>query len=213
MVFPNRNQKKVCVRVLFHILSESFTVAFTLDLKKNFLNPILLLKGSFCSFLTINTMIFLPLKSQWSYLQGRDRDSDTENRLTDTGKLRGWDKRKKQGRSTHSTTCVTGSSRESAVPHRQLAWCIHDGPDGRRGGREAPEREDGACPWLMHADVQQRITSHCRAISHQLKIYFKKKSMNSYWMSTMNTQHHIAPLLSLGWMHHYSTNKSQSCWI
>lgn len=109
MVFPNKSQKKVCVCVLFHTPFESFTVALTLDLKEKFLNPILLLQGSFCSFLTIDTLIFLPLKSQWTYLQGGNRDSDIENRRTVTGKMSGWDKLKKQHWNAYITTRITGS--------------------------------------------------------------------------------------------------------
>ena len=102
MVFPNKSQKKVCACVLFHTPFESFTVALTLDLKEKFLNPILLLQGSFCSFLTIDTLIFLPLKSQWTYLQGG-------NRRTVTGKMSVWDKLKKQHWNAYITTRITGS--------------------------------------------------------------------------------------------------------
>ena len=48
-----------------------------------------------------------------------------------------------------------------------------------RGVREVHEGGTRVYLWLIHVDVQQKLTQHCKATILQLKINFLK-SMNSY---------------------------------
>ena len=48
--------------------------------------------------------------------------------------------------------------------------------DGMGGGREVQQRGKYAYPWLIHVDVWQKPTLHCKAIILQLKFLKSKET-------------------------------------
>ena len=57
--------------------------------------------------------------------------------------------------------------------------------DGVGGRREIQEGGDILYLWLIHVDVWQRLTQYCKAIILQLKVNFKKFSINSMSILTL----------------------------
>ena len=57
--------------------------------------------------------------------------------------------------------------------------------DGVGGRREIQEGGDILYLWLIHVDVRWRLTQYCKAIIFQLKVNFKKFSINSMSILTL----------------------------
>ena len=84
-----------------------------------------------------------------------------------------------------TTTCKTDSQWELAVWlwELKLSLCESlEGWDGVGGGRELQEGGDLCILWLIHVDVRQKPTQHCKAIILQLKINKKRiDGKMNYW--------------------------------
>ena len=120
---------------------------------------------------------------RWTYLQGRIRNTDIENRLVDTvwGR-RGWDELREQHWHTYTTMGKTASGKllcNTGSP----AWCSWwpRGEEWRRGRSKAQEGGDYTHThthtyiyilWLIHIVVWQKSAQHCKAIILQFKYFF-----------------------------------------
>ena len=97
-----------------------------------------------------------------TYLQGRNRDANIENRNMDIGKVGpGWDALGDKQWHIYSTMCKVGSWCEAALQHRSSAWCSVMTQkvlcDGGVGGKS---RRKGIYVYmqLIHFVVQQKLT-------------------------------------------------------
>ena len=117
---------------------------------------------------------------QWTYLQGRNRDADRDNRLvgtaeegegggngqsgTETCRHRMWNRR------------PMGSRRITQGAQQGALWqpAGGGGGGGRRGwGGRLRRVGMRVCLWLIHVVVWQKPTQYCKAIILQLKINLK----------------------------------------
>lgn len=107
---------------------------------------------------------------KWTYLWGKNRDANVENRLVGTGVGR----LGLPGRSySHTPVRRTDSWWELLAQGPRLGAVVTGGWDG---GREAPEGGGTqACVRPSHLIAQQKPARHCKANMFQ---FFKKKKHN-----------------------------------
>ena len=83
----------------------------------------------------INTYIWnLEKWYWWTYLQGRNRDSDIEKEFVDTAGEEEDGTNWQSSTHIYSTVCETDSSWEAAVWHRELSSVLCDDLEGGMGG-------------------------------------------------------------------------------
>ena len=110
----------------------------------------------------------------WTYLQGRNRDSDIGNRHGHSGGRRGWLALREQHWNVYTAICKTESQWKLDVWHREPKACALGQPrwigwGGRweQGFRGAGRR---GCLWLICVDVWQKPSQYCKVIILQWKI-------------------------------------------
>ena len=99
---------------------------------------------------------------RWTYLQGRNRDTDVENRRADAGRRQRGQDALGGETPTHTLPCVNRSLVGAAAPHRGAQLCLWGDPESRRG----VQRAGGTCMHATHNVMYIHTTyvythSHC----------------------------------------------------
>ena len=122
----------------------------------------------------------------WAYVQGRNRDTDIENRLVDTVWGRegstSWERSMETDTLLHMKQIARGALLYNTG---SSTWCsVTTSRSGMGLGGRIEREGTSVYLWLIHIHVWQGPTQHCKAIILQLKIiFFKKMHFFSHFMS------------------------------
>ena len=105
-------------------------------------------------------------------VQGDKGDTHLKNRFLDSvGEVGGmiWE----NSIETHTLTYVKQTASEGLMSDtgdpKAVLWDNLEGRGEEEGGGGCRREGLHVCPWLIHADVQQRPSQYCKVISLQLK--------------------------------------------
>ena len=117
-----------------------------------------------------------------TYFQGRNRDSDKENRHVDTGHRGGWDELGYQDWHICTTMCKIGDWWEAATQREQRSSMLYDDPEGSEGVRVGGRfKKEGKYAYLqlIHCWAAEP-TPHCKVIIPQFyKALWKENQQDS----------------------------------
>ena len=97
--------------------------------------------------------------------------SSKHKEQTWTQRRRGWDELREQHGNIHSTVCKIDTKREFLVWHREINPVLCDILEGWEMAGRLRKEGTYVYLWLIHVDVWQKPTQHCKAAIPQLKKY------------------------------------------
>ena len=111
----------------------------------------------------------------WTYLQGRNTDTEAENGLVDTAEKGEGGTNWENSIDINALPCVKQIASEKLLNSTRSSAQFSEGWDGDGVGRSLKRAEIHVYLRLIHIVVRQKPMQHCKGIIHQLKIIFKKK--------------------------------------
>ena len=101
----------------------------------------------------------------WTYLQGRNRDTDIENTVGEGEGGMNWE----SSTETYTLPYVKQIASGKLQYNTGALWQLRGMEWGRRWERSSRGKRTYVYLWLIHVDIWQKPTQHCKAIILQLK--------------------------------------------